>query len=218
MISYLESVKTMPLLALPVRSALVTLPSARVLISPGSMLTEAQLQSAGAVTDVVSNSLFHTAGVARAAAAHPTARLWGPSGAREKHPELPWHGILGQDAWPYEAELAHVALGGMPKVGESVFVDRASRTLYVSDLIFNLVDASGVGPWIILLLFGTYRRFAVSKFFAMQIKDRAAFTASMKQLLALDFDAIAPGHGDLVERDGKAKLTAALAERGFVLT
>lgn len=52
-ISYLDSVVRMPMMTLPVRTPIVHLAGADILISPGSQLTPAQLASAGRITDLV---------------------------------------------------------------------------------------------------------------------------------------------------------------------
>lgn len=214
-ISYLESVKQMPLLALPVRAVIVQLDSARVLLSPGSTLTPDELRGAGEITDIVATSLLHSAGCKRAKEAFPKARLWGPQGIREKRDRLTWDGILGVDTWPFEPDLACVPIDGMPKIREHVFLDRASSTLIVADLAFNLLDAKGFGAWLFFSLFGTYRRFAVSRFFLQRVDDRAAFQRSLEALFRHDFDRIAPSHGEVLQSGAKEKLRAALAERGF---
>jgi hypothetical protein len=211
-LSYLESVKKMPLLALPVRSTVVPLSNARVLISPGSKLTPAQLASAGAVTDVVASNLLHTAGMAAAAKAFPAARLWGPRGVRKKHPELTWAGILGEDAWPHEAELKAIQVKGLERLREFVFVHKATRSLIVTDLVFNMVQQRGLGARFILGLFGTYQRFAISKLL-IRLSDRAALAASLTALAGEDFDVIVPGHGEVVAQGGKARLVEAARER-----
>jgi hypothetical protein len=207
----------MPLMKLPVRTSVIELERARVLWSPASTLTEAQLRDAGEVTDIIAPNLLHGGGMKAAAAAHPRARLWGPAGIKEKFPELSWHGLLGVDPWPYDDELRHVALRGMPDFNESVFLHQRSKVLLVSDLVFNIEEAQsrGIGPWLILHLFGTYRRLAVSRLFLRYVKDRAAFQESIERLAALDFSHVAPAHGRVVSEGGKQKLLAALHERGY---
>ncbi|KFA91844.1 hypothetical protein [Archangium violaceum] len=214
---FIEVELQMPLMKLPVRTSLIELERARVLWSPASTLTEAQLRDMGEVTDIIAPNLLHGGGMKAAAAAHPRARLWGPVGIKEKFPELSWHGILGVDAWPYDDELRHVALRGMPDFNESVFLHHRSRVLLVSDLVFNIDESQsrGIGPWLILHLFGTYRRLGVSRLFLKQVKDRAAFQESIERIAALDFSHVAPAHGRVVSEEGKQKLLAALRERGY---
>lgn len=210
-----STLRSLPL-HLPVRTVVFELRQARVLFSPGSRLTPEQLRDAGAITDIVAPSLMHTAGMKRAAEVHPTARLWGPVGAREKHPDLTWHGMLGVDPWPWEAELPVVPLAGMPKVNESLFLHHASGALYATDMVFNVRDPKGPGAWLIFRMFGTWRRFAVSRLFLGMVKDKAAFRASIARLPALEFRHVVPSHGEPVMNDGKARLIAALRERGLI--
>ncbi len=212
-LTYLDSVKKMPLLALPVRSPVVQLAGARILISPGSTLTAAQLASAGAITDVVAPSLLHTAGMPAAAKAFPAARLWGPRGVKKKQAGLTWHGILGEDAWPYDAELKAIPLKGLERTREFVFVHKATRSLIVTDLIFNMVHQRGLGARLLLGLFGSYQRFAISKALLLLANDRAALRASLAAIASEDFDTLVPSHGDVVASGGKARFVAAVRER-----
>ena len=100
-------------------------------------------------------------------------------------------------------------------MAESVFMHQASRTLIVTDLAFNIEDPLGFGAWLILSIFGTHGRFAVSRLYTKLIKDRARFEASLARLRGLDFDNLVPSHGSILRGNAKAKLTEALRERGF---
>ncbi|MFP2905680.1 hypothetical protein ACLESD_11605 [Pyxidicoccus sp. 3LFB2] len=210
----IDSTVQMPLTPLPVRTVVAALASGRVLLSPASTLTQEALLGAGPVTDIVAPNLFHTGGIKAASAAHPQARVWGPPGCREKQPGITWHGVLGQDTWTHEGELPVFPVEGMPGFNEHVFFHKASRSLLVSDLVFNVVDARGLGAWLIFSLFGTHRRLGVSRLFLKYAKDRPAFEASLKRITALEFDHLLMGHGAIVMNDGRAALIGALKERG----
>lgn len=214
-IQFIEASRTMPLMELPLRTTVVQLDRARVLLAPASTLDDHHLRAAGAVTDIVCPNLLHLEGARQARRAFPDAHLWGPKGAAEKVSDVRWDGVLGVDAWPHDAELSLVVLEGMPRVVESVFFHHASRTLFVTDLAFNIQNPSGFGAWLILSLFGTHGRFAVSRLFTRMARDRAAFQRSLERVFAFDFAAVAPSHGAVVTADGKERLRLALKERGF---
>jgi hypothetical protein len=216
-LEWLDATVQMPLMALPVRTVLIPVPGGRVLLSPASTLTPDALARAGAVTDIVAPTLFHTAGMAAAAAAHPTARLWGVRGAAQKVPGLAWSGVLGEGGWPHDGLLSVHPIEGIPKANECVLLHRPSRTLLVADLAFNLTKARGVGAWLILSLFGTHHRFGVSRLFLKMVADRPAFVASMARIAALDFDHLVPSHGEPVLHVGRARLVEALRERGIAV-
>ncbi len=204
------------LMSLPVTSVVLELGAARVLLSPASTLTDEQLRGCGAVTDIVAPSLMHTAGMKAAAAAHPGARLWGPQGIRGRQPDLTWHGELGVDPWPYEAELALMPLPGAPKMNEAAFLHRASQTLVLTDMVFNIDRPKGLLAWLFFRMFGTYRRFAVSKLFMTMVKDRKAFRAAVAHIAEQDFEHVVMAHGVPVMADGKSRLLAAFRERGLL--
>jgi hypothetical protein len=214
-LTFLESVVDMGLMKLPVSSPIVTMPGKTLLISPGSRLTEAQLRSIPTeVTDVVATNMGHAAGIENAMKVFPKARCWASRGGRKAKPKLPFTDELGPES-EFGSDLACIHLEGMPKLGETVFVHRPTKTLLVSDLCFNFPPMKGLGANAFLTLSGTRKGFAVSRLFGLFVKDKPAFQRSLALLLTHDFERIAVSHGTMIERDGKARLTEALRERGY---
>lgn len=212
---FLDSVVNMPLMSLPVRSVVAATKNGQVLISPGSKITKAQYQGVGQIATIVAPNLLHCAGVPLAVSCFPKAEVWGPEGVRKQKPDMPWQKELNEAPWPYEDELLPVFIGGMPKVNETVFLHKKSKTLIVTDLCFNMQNVKGIGAWIILNLFGTYKKFGVSKFYVKFVKDQDAFKGSLAALFKHDFENIVLSHGFNIIGGGKEKLMAALNERGY---
>jgi hypothetical protein len=208
-----ESALRMPLMQLPVRTTAVLLGQAVVLLSPAPAADLATCARLGTVTDIVAPTLFHHLGVQRAMQTFPQARCWGVPGFKAKRPDIAWSDELAPANWPYQAQLPVISLAGMPKVNERVFVHHASKSLLVCDLCFNLVAAHGVGARIILGLFGTYRRFAVSRLSVRLIADKTAFRRSLGEVFSYEFDNIVMSHGEIVYGDGRRRLLDALKER-----
>lgn len=213
-LTFLEVERDMPLMKLPLRSIVISMSNARILFSPASTLGPERLREAGAITDVVAPNLLHLAGMQAAAEAYPEAKLWGPPGASDKLPALAWR-TLDESTWPFAPELQLVELRGMPRVREFVLLHRASRSLLVTDLVFNIERPRGLGAWVFLHLFGTYDRFGASRLFMRMVKDKASFQASLRQLQDFDFEHVVPAHGAIVSSDAKRRLLAALRERGL---
>lgn len=202
-------------MSLPVRSTFVSIENSGILISPGSRNTPDQLNGLKTVTDLVAPNLFHGAGIKKANAAFPNAKIWGVTGSREQRSYLPWTDVLSADKWPYQNELPMVLLKGMPKVNEVVFFHKASKSLIVTDLCFNMKNASGIGAWIILNMFGTYNKLGVSRFFKKFTNDKMALEKSLDEVFAFDFDNIIVSHGENVISNAKEKLLHALSERNI---
>jgi hypothetical protein len=214
-ISLFEGVLKMPLVKLPVRTALIELSTGKVLLSPHPALTIAEFQTMGEVTDIVAPNLFHHLGIEQAIAAHPQAKLWGVAGFEAKRKDLPWQHFLSETTWPYPQELIAIQIAGMPKLNEFVFFHPQSKTLFVTDLCFNIMDDLGFGGWLLYNIFGTYQRFAVSKILIKFVADPTAFRKSLETLFSYDFENIVMSHGLVVSGAGRAKLQAALQERGY---
>ena len=217
-LSFIDSVVKMPLMGLPVRTVVVQTATGSIMISPGSQLTSEQLHANGPITDLVAPNLFHSAGIPQAHVAHPQARIWGVSPmtkASRRSPAIKWTHELSEKSWLFSDELPLVAIEGMPTIKEFVFIHKPSRSLIVTDLCFNMTKATGFGAWLILNIFGTYRKFGVSSLFLKGVKDRSAFMTSLARVFAHDFDNIVVSHGEPIQGGGKAALRDALERRGF---
>lgn len=214
---FLDSIKKMPLMSLPVRTTAVQLDGAKILISPGTNLTQTSLQNLGDIKAIIAPSLLHCGGVPLAHTIFPKAQLWAPTGAKELKPNIPWTHELSKDPWPYQEQLSLLPIKGVPKINEFVFNHKESKSLILTDLCFNLTDPKELGAWIILHLFGTYRRFAISKFFLKFAEDKVAFEQSLQDILKHDFDNIVVSHGANIVGGGQKKLLQSFQERGLCL-
>jgi len=107
---------------------------------------------------------------------------------------------------PSRPELAGfdmVAVDGMPNVQEHVFCHRATRTLIVADLFFNVSLPSGGLAWLMGKLADIGGRPKPARIWRAMIKDPASFQGSLRRIMELDFDRIIPGHGELIECNAK---------------
>ena len=142
---------------------------------------------------------------------YPGAEFFCAPGMREEHPDLHFHHTLcSASPGPWSGELEAHLIRGMPKNNEVAFWHRATRTLIVADLVFNLSTDQNIFARLFLKLNGIYGRVGCSRFFRAFIKDREAFDRSIDEILQWDFDRIVIGHGPIVERDGRAVLRQAL--------
>jgi len=96
-----------------------------------------------------------------------------------------------------------VAVDGMPNVQEHVFCHRATRTLIVADLFFNVSLPSGGLAWLMGKLADIGGRPKPARIWRAMIKDPASFQGSLRRIMELDFDRIIPGHGELIECNAK---------------
>ena len=123
---------------------------------------------------------------------------------------------LETSLWPYQSELQMINLRGAPKIAESLFLHIDSRSLIIADFTFNMVDARGLGAWLILNLFGTYQKLGVSRLYMRSVQDMDAFRESIGQVMELDFENLIVAHGRNVIGQAKPRLKEALIKRGVL--
>ncbi len=116
--------------------------------------------------------------------------------------------------WSEEVAVARVE--GAPEFGEIVMLHRPSRTLIVADLIVNFSGEQKLLAKLFLRIatVGGKHNPGMTVPFKKAIKDEAAYAASLRAILAWDFDRIVVGHGTPLETHGKEKLRATLQNAG----
>lgn len=146
-------------------------------------------------------------------AAFPEADYYAPPGFPASGGPPPKS--LSQPPPEWTGQLEVLALQGMPKLGEHALFHPASRTLILGDLVFNIPPTAGA--WLRFLLkaaSGLKGGPGVSRLLLSQVKDREAFSESIRQMLQWDFDRVIVGHGDIIPTDGKSVVTAAFRAAG----
>ena len=157
------------------------------------------IHAQGDVAFIVAPNRFHYSFFPQACAAFPDARPLGVAGLKGK---------VGNRFGLAHSELESVdglqvlRPGGMPQ-GEVILFHEASKTLVVSDLVFNLRNK---GPWTAFFfkyINGCYNRPGTTRIFRNFIQDKAAFQTSMEEINDLDFARISLSHGDVIETDAR---------------
>ena len=106
-----------------------------------------------------------------------------------------------ENQWQNELEIVY--LDGMPALKEYVLYHPKSKTLIVTDCIFNLHNRPGITSNILLKLNGAHNRTGPSRLFKAAIKDKELFAQSLQKILQWDFETIILSHGDIIEANGK---------------
>jgi len=169
----------------------------------------AALAVLGDVTSIVAPSWWHDLYLREYTSAYPSAGLFGSPALVRSARRLRFTGVLGVDPSPWADEIDQLLVDGMRLfLDEYVFFHRASRSLIVADLAFFLPPGS---PWYYRWPFrivGAYPHCGVPWFFRLAPKDRGHLRASLRRILAWDFDRLIVGHGGVAE-NGKAALREA---------
>lgn len=160
----------------------------------------------GAPRWVVAPNLLHHLHVGPWAAAGLQA--WAAPGLADKRPDLRFHGVLESASRPFGDEVEVLPLRCLPMTAEVVLLHRPSRTLIVSDLVFNF---PATAPWrtraVMRCLCGypgcrttLIERWAIRRDVARR---------ELGRLATWDFDRLIMAHGEVIETGGKSALAGA---------
>ncbi|MGF1493998.1 MAG: DUF4336 domain-containing protein [Microcoleaceae cyanobacterium] len=200
------------------RMTVVRLPSQDlVLISPIELQESDRpvLDQLGPVRHIIAPNLFHHLSVGTAQTLYPKAKVWGVKGLADKRYDLKFDAILTQpgsfaevlDYLQFQG-LGVILPGGIKLLRETVFFHRPSRTLILTDIAFNFDQNNSLVTRLAARILGSYKTLRPSRLEKWGSRDKAMVAASVRQVLSWDFDRVIPGHGSVLNSDGRAQFKA----------
>lgn len=133
---------------------------------------------------------------------------WAAPGLPEKRPDVAFAGVVEPGPSPFGDEVQVKALACFPLSNEVVVLHRPSRTLVLTDLLFNF-EASA--PWITraaMTCACAYPGVRASALERLGMR-RAVAREELGAILEWDFDRVVLAHGAVVERGGRDAMRAA---------
>ena len=166
---------------------------------------KAELDDIGKVKYLIGSNRFHHLYIGGCMESFPQAEAWGAPGLPEKRKDIKFTGVIeSATVFGSGGEVQHMLFEGMPVMNEVVFYHPESRTLIVSDMLFNFPKDVSFGFGLFLRLFGLYGGPCLSWLERLfLIKDRGKARESAEKVLAMDFDRVVLAHGDIIPTGAK---------------
>ncbi len=172
----------------------------------------AAIRSLGPVRWVLEATRMHDTFAPDLRRAFPEAEMLVPAGFPVTSETIAPSRVLGKPPEAWAGEIEVLPLRGIPVMREFAVLHRASRTLVLADLIFNLPLAPEERVPFFLRWVSGFKRFpGTSRLVRMSVRDRPAFARSVEALLACDIERVVVGHGEVIEQDAKRILSEALS-------
>ena len=170
------------------------------------------LNGLGTVRWIVAPSLAHHLFAGQAAAAFPSAQLYGAPGLRAKRRDLASLLDLPEPAQaPWNTDLEAVFVRGIPLMNETVWFHRASGTAILTDLCMHFTEAHDWRTRLYGKLNGVMDALTVSRLVRLVTRDRAAAAQSVHQILQWPIRRVIVAHDCVIEQDAQRQLGQALA-------
>jgi hypothetical protein len=172
-----------------------------------SVALRGEIEALGRPRFAVSPNLLHHLYAAQYTEAYPELELYLAPGLQKKRPDLRHAGILSDEAPAvWAGQIDQALIHGYPILNEVAFFHRASRTLLVSDLAFNIRSDSSFATRMAFRLVGGYGRLGPSALERWLVRDHVAARRSLERVLAWDFDRVIVAHGHVEESGGHEAL------------
>lgn len=170
-----------------------------------------QILDLGTVSWIIAPNRFHHLSVCEWRDEFPGAHVLLAPGLEKKRPDLADAITLGADSRLSSEGIETEVVQGVPIANETVFFHRASATLIITDLAFNIGPEA---PWLTRVLFrltGYYGRLGPTVFERLLVRDRAVFAQSLQRILSWPFERVIVAHGTVKELGGREELVASYA-------
>lgn len=192
----------LPGMKFPIRMAVVRLSGGDLWVHSPLACSDAladAVAALGRVRWLVAPSSLHHLFVGEWATRFPDAEVWAADALQRKRPDLRITGVLGRGDEPWRREIETIAITGAPKFCESVFFHAATRTLFVTDLLFHMHGVRGWLAPLLLRMMGVHDKLAQSRAWRFAAKDRVAFAEAGRRIVALGARRLVVAHGDVID-------------------
>jgi Domain of unknown function (DUF4336) len=191
------------------RMTVIRLKDRRILVhSPVPI--EPDLRSAvenlGQLAALIAPNLFHHQFISEWSSAFPEAKAFCAPGLETKRSDIKFEGVLDDaSASEWRGQVDHLLIKGIPRYSDVVFFHRLSRTLVVSDVVFNYSPAQAVSDPGAADGLGPHSRIRSA------ISDPNALRDSIDNVLRWPFERVIVAHGQIVESEGHERFREGFA-------
>lgn len=187
----------------PVRMTLLRLDSSNLMvispIHPSRELIQ-EIEGLGVVKYIVAPNCMHHKFVNKFAAAFSNAEIWGPRDLHDKRPDIAFTDVLdGHQIAPWSPYVDMVSVHGKPPLFEEViFFHKASRTVIVTDLLFNFHKFNNWLESVIAKLNGGYKKLTMTRLGRLYFNDKQSLHKAASRILTWNPENLVVAHGDII--------------------
>jgi len=157
------------------------------------------VENLGQLAALIAPNLFHHQFISEWISAFPEAKAFCAPGLAAKRSDIKFDGVLENISAPeWSGQVDQLLIQGIPRYSEAVFFHRLSRTLLVSDVVFNYSSAQAVSDPGAAEGLGPHGRIRSA------ISDPNALRDSIENVLRWPFERVIVAHGEIVESEGHA--------------
>jgi len=192
-----------------IRMTVIRLKSKELMIISPVPLNEvlrAEIESLGPVRFIMGPNSMHHLSLRKYHEAFPEAQLAAPVKLQAKRKNLAFQITLKEgEKYPWSDEVDILLVDSKTKLSEVVFLHKPSRTLILTDLLFNLPAPQTLVQKLAYAANGLQKQPMMSRLARIFFNDRPHLRKKVDEISRWDFDQIVIAHGNIIENSGKRK-------------
>lgn len=170
-----------------------------------------EIKKLGRVNYVIAPNRWHHLFVADFKREYPSAKFYCAPGLETKRPDFKFDFIIDEtQKFPWNPNLEHKLVKGVPFFNEVVLFHPKSKTLITTDLVTNICNCKSLSSRLFLKILGAYKNFGwsgIEKIF--YIRNKNDFYQSIDSILTWEFERIIMSHGNPILSNGHSLLEKA---------
>ncbi|WP_413288014.1 DUF4336 domain-containing protein [Bdellovibrio sp. HCB337] len=187
----------------PLRMTILRLDASNLMVISPILPTQEMIQDIegiGLVKYIVAPNCMHHKFVNKFAAAFPGAEIWGPKDLHDKRPDISFTDVLdSHQVAPWSAFVDMVSIHAKPPMFEEViFFHKASKTVVVTDMLFNFHKFDSWFQALIARINGGYKRLAMTRLGRVFFNDKESLHKAASRILTWNPENLVVAHGDIV--------------------
>ncbi len=135
-------------------------------------------------------------------------QAWAAPGLPEKRPDVSFQGVVADGKHPFGPDIEALTLTCFSLTNEVVLLHRPSRTLIVTDFLFNFPRDAPLATRVAMACAGCYPGCKASNLERLLMKRKQA-RRELEVILAWPFEQIVLAHGTVITSDAKTQLARA---------
>lgn len=203
-------------MSFPIRMTIIRLDTNNLMvISPVHPTQELvkEIEALGLVKYIVAPNCMHYMHINTFSAAFPGAEIWGPKDLQDKRRDIAFTDVLDANhiaPWSSSVEMTTVH-AKPPMFEEVIFFHKASKTVIVTDLLFNFQKFNNWLEKLVAKLNGGYKKLVITRLGRRYFNDKESMHKSAAKMLAWNPDNLIMAHGDVIVGDANLALREPLS-------
>lgn len=159
-----------------------------------------EIEGIGVVKYIIAPNCMHHKFLNKFAEAFPGAEIWGPKDLHDKRKDVAFTDVLDSNhVAPWSSYVDMVSIHAKPPMFEEViFFHKPSKTVVITDMLFNFHSFSSWLQALIARLNGGYKRLAMTRIGRMFFKDKESLHKAASRILTWNPENLVVAHGDIV--------------------